>query len=276
LRFPADYRRQLEQDSRIHRRPDGRAPSSAPLFSVITATLNRAPVLERAIRSLQAQKERDFEHIVIDGGSSDATAALLQDPAMGVDLWVSERDAGIADALNKGIALAAGEWIVLLHSDDRLAPGALGHWRRMAQSGDAADVLSCAIRYIDANGEPGRPFLPDPGGMARRMSMPHPGMAVKRNLYERIGLFRTDYRVSMDYEFTLRAQALGARFRCDAEVVTLMQMGGASDRQLIRSRNENLRARIRWLGLRPWMLADYAREVTPLALGVLRRSIRQG
>lgn len=275
LRFPADYRRLLERDSQVHRR-SGAPRSRPPSFSVITVTLNRAPGLERAIKSLQAQDERDFEHVVIDGGSTDATVALLQDARAGVDVWVSERDAGISDALNKGIALASGEWIVLLHADDQLAPGALRHWKRMAQSGDDADVLSCAIRFVDADGRPGREVLPDPGRMERGMSMPHPGMAVKRSLYERIGLFRTDFRVAMDYEFTLRAQKLGARFRCDPAVVALMQMGGASDRQLIRSRNENLRARIRWLGLRPWMLAHYAREMTPLALAGLRRSIRLG
>jgi glycosyltransferase involved in cell wall biosynthesis len=273
IRFPADYRRLLERNSRVIRRDAGER-SRGPFFSVITVTLNRAAGLERAIRSLQAQNERDVEHVVIDGGSSDATVALLQDARAGVDVWVSERDAGIADALNKGIALASGEWIVLLHADDELAPGALRHWKQMARSGDDADVLSCAIRFVDANGQPGREVLPEPGRMARGMSMPHPGMAVKRSLYERIGLFRTDFRVAMDYEFTLRAQKLGARIRCDTAVVVLMQMGGASDRQLIRSRNENLRARIRWLGLRPWMLVHYAREMAPLALASLRRSIR--
>ena len=108
------------------------------------------------------------------------------------------------------------------------------------------------------------------------MSMPHPGMAVKRSLYERIGVFRTDFRVAMDYEFTLRALALGARVRCDAQVTTLMQMGGISDRQLFRSRNENLRARITWLGLRPWMIAHYAREMTRLGLARLYHAIAVG
>jgi glycosyltransferase involved in cell wall biosynthesis len=257
------------EKSRVNRR-DARERSRPPFFSVITVTMNRAAVLERAIRSLQSQEERDFEHILVDGGSSDATAELLQKAETRVDIWLSERDAGIADALNKAIGLASGEWIVLLHSDDQLAPGALRHWKLMAQSGDDADILSCAIRYIDENGRADRDVLPDPDGMERRMSMPHPGMAVKRSLYERIGLFRTDFRVAMDYEFTLRALKLGARIRCDAAVVTLMQMGGLSDRQLFRSRNENLRARIRWLGLRPWMIAHYAKEVTYLGLGYLR------
>lgn len=240
-------------------RQGSRDRSVPPFFSVVTVSRNRVAELERAIRSLQAQEERDFEHIVVDCASSDGTVELLQ--KAGVDIWLSEADAGIADGLNKGIGLASGQWIVLLHADDQLAPGALAQWKRMAAADGDADVLSCAIRYIG-----GREFVPDPGGMERRMSMPHPGMAVKRSLYERVGLFRTDFRIALDYEFTLRALQRGARVSCDTAVVAYKEPGGLSDTQLFRSRNENLRARIRWLGLRPWMLAHYAREVMQLGL----------
>ena len=259
--FPADYRRLLEKQSRVVRQ-GARQGSSPPFFSVITISRNRVADLERAIGSLRAQAERDFEHIVVDCASSDGTVELLQ--KVGVDVWLSEADAGIADALNKGISLASGEWIVLMHADDQLAPGALAQWKRMAAAGGDADILSCAIRYSD-----GPEIAPDPAGMARRMSMPHPGMAVRRSLHERIGLFRTDFRIALDYEFTLRALQMGAKVRCDPVVVAWKQPGGLSDTQLFRSRNENLRARVRWLGLRPWMLAHYAREVTSLALGRL-------
>jgi GT2 family glycosyltransferase len=266
----ADYRRRLDSGSRVVRQAPV-AGRRAPFFSVLTVTLDRAAPLARAMRSLQAQEERDFEHVVVDGGSSDGTLALLQDRSSRVDAWLSEPDLGIADALNKAVSLASGEWIVLLHSDDQLAPGALRHWRQMAESAGDADVLSCAIRYVEPDGRPTHDVLPDPGGIERRMSMPHPGMAVRRALYERIGAFRTDFRVAMDYEFTLRALKQGARFRCDPTVVCLMQTGGISQRGLLRSRGENLRAQARWLGLRPWMLAQYGRETIYLLRARLNR-----
>jgi len=247
----------------------------APFFSVVTVTLNRAADLKRAIGSLQAQGERDFEHVVVDGGSSDATLELLKDPATPVNSWVSEPDAGIADALNKAIGLARGEWIVLLHAGDELAPGALHHWKQLAQSAGEAEILSCAVRYVDGNGQTVLDYPPVPEDMPRRMAMPHPGMAVKRSLYGRIGLFRTDYRVAMDYEFTLRALHSGAKYRCDSTVVSLMQMGGISQREPLRARNENFRARLRWLGLRPWMIAHYVREVATLARGRFDRSVEK-
>lgn len=245
----------------------------APFFSVVTVTLNRAADLKRAIGSLQAQEERDFEHVVVDGGSSDATPELLKDPSTPVNAWLSEPDAGIADALNKAIGLARGEWIVLLHAGDQLAPGALKHWKRMALQAGDAEILSCAIRYVGDDGQPGMEYPPVPEDMPRRMALPHPGMAVKRGLFERIGPYRTEFRVAMDYEFTLRAQKLGVKFRIDPTVVSLMQTGGLSQREPFRARNENFRARVRWLGLRPWMLAHYAREVAGLARGRLDRFI---
>jgi glycosyltransferase involved in cell wall biosynthesis len=245
----------------------------APFFSVLTVTLNRAADLQRAIGSLQAQEERDFEHVVVDGGSSDATLALLEDPATPVNAWISEPDTGIADALNKAIGLARGEWIVLLHAGDELAPGALRHWKQMALQAGGAEILSCAIRYVGESGQPGLEYPPVPEDMPRRMAMPHPGMAVKRSLYGRIGLFRTDFRVAMDYEFTLRALHEGTKYRCDPTVVSLMQMGGISQREPFRARNENLRARVRWLGLRPWMIVHYAREMATLARGRLDRFV---
>jgi glycosyltransferase len=271
----ADYRRRLDSGSRVVRQaPAGQRRS--PFFSVLTVTLDRAGPLARAMDSLRAQEERDFEHVVVDGGSTDGTLALLQGASARVDVWLSEPDGGIADALNKAVSLASGEWIVLLHSDDQLAPGALRHWRRMAGAAADADVLSCAIRYSAADGAPAQEVLPDPGRIERKMSMPHPGMAVRRSLYERIGLFDTRFRVAMDYEFTLRALARGAKFRTDPTVVSLMHPGGISGRELVRSRGENLRAQARWLGLRPWMLGQYAREMSCLLRARLnRRALRR-
>jgi glycosyltransferase involved in cell wall biosynthesis len=265
--FPADWRRTLEA-SAVHRGAAARGASPA-FFSVLTVTRNRVQGLELAIRSLQAQDERDFEHVVVDGASSDGSVALLERADCPVDRWISEPDGGISEALNKAVALAGGQWIVVLHADDQLVPGALRRWRALAEAAKDAEILSCAIRFVDAEGRHAHMVRPDVAGMARRMSLPHPGMAVKRGVYERVGVFRTDFRIAMDYEFTLRALGSGARVHTDDEVAVLMRMGGLSDRELFRSRNENLRARVRWLGLRPWMLAHYTREVGRLALARL-------
>lgn len=96
--------------------------ASAPLFSIVTPCLNRVGSIERAIQSVLAQGFAGFEHIVIDGGSTDGTRDVLaRYPHLRV---VSEKDRNLYDAINKGMRLARGEAIGLLNSDDVYAPGA--------------------------------------------------------------------------------------------------------------------------------------------------------
>ncbi|MFT4572611.1 MAG: glycosyltransferase involved in cell wall biosynthesis [Hyphomicrobiaceae bacterium] len=90
-----------------------------PLISIITVVLDRAEVLPRTLQSINEQSFRDFEHIVVDGGSSDGTFALLESSPV-VTRWVSEPDNGIFDAMNKGAALAQGRWLYFIGSDDVL------------------------------------------------------------------------------------------------------------------------------------------------------------
>jgi len=86
-------------------------------LSIITATWNSAATLPATLESLQAQTCQDFESIVVDGGSTDNTVDIIQSSKV-VDRWVSEKDQGIYDALNKGIAMAQGEYVGFMHSDD--------------------------------------------------------------------------------------------------------------------------------------------------------------
>ena len=93
------------------------------LFSIITICLNPGPLLDETIRSLAVQREAQWEHLIIDGGSSDGTVERLEKAAADDDRvrWISEPDSGIADAMNKGLAMARGEIIAFLHADDRYA-----------------------------------------------------------------------------------------------------------------------------------------------------------
>jgi cellulose synthase/poly-beta-1,6-N-acetylglucosamine synthase-like glycosyltransferase len=99
------------------------APVPSPLISIITASLNRAPMLAQAIESVERQGFDDYEHIIVDGCSTDGTTDLLaQHPRLKV---IREPDRNVYDALNKGLRAATGSIVVLLNSDDLLAPGAL-------------------------------------------------------------------------------------------------------------------------------------------------------
>ena len=93
-------------------------------ITIVTPSLNRGSMLADALESVIAQNDRDVEHIVVDGGSTDMTAAvLLRFPTIKV---VAEPDRNLYEALNKGVRAATGEIIGFLNTDDRLSPGALG------------------------------------------------------------------------------------------------------------------------------------------------------
>ncbi len=96
-----------------------------PLFSIITVTHNAANTLEDSILSVIKQDSRLYEYIVIDGGSSDQTLDIVKKYQDSISYWCSEKDNGIYDAMNKGIDVSSGEWILFLGSDDRLKDGVL-------------------------------------------------------------------------------------------------------------------------------------------------------
>ena len=229
----------------------------APLISVVIATFNAARSLPRCLASLRAQTFRDFEVIVMDGGSGDGTVDLLQASADVVSAWRSGPDAGVYSAWNRALPLARGEWICFLGADDwlwdagaleRLAPhlrGALPRHR----------VVYGKLRQVDEAGrmveELGRPW---PEIRARFLShecLPHPGLMHHRSLFARHGHFDESFRIAADYEFLLRELAAGDALFVP-EVVVGAGWGGlsTSPENFAESLDEIERA-LRKNGLRP-------------------------
>src|ERR1700742_3648923 len=98
----------------------GSTQSSTPLVSIITVTFNALESLPDVLESIFPLKEVDVEVIVVDGSSSDGTVLWLQHHDADIDLWISEPDRGISDAMNKAIARARGTWLLHLNAGDRL------------------------------------------------------------------------------------------------------------------------------------------------------------
>lgn len=181
----------------------------SPLVTVITVVFNGAATIEHTIRSVIEQTYDNVEHIIIDGGSTDATLDILRKYEGDIDYWVSERDAGIYDAMNKGIALARGDYIGMLNSDDFFAnPSALEKIVTRLAVGNVDAVFSC----LD---------IVDPANLVRvlrkyRVSSfstfmlrigvmpPHPTFYCKKSCYEKAGPYRTDYRIAADFEMLVR------------------------------------------------------------------------
>lgn len=210
-------------------RDDG-AGRDGPLISVVTAALDALGPLRETVASVAAQDFAGREHIVVDGGSSDGTRAWLarQGPAV---RWVSEPDDGIADALNKGVAMARGEYVLVLQAGDVLlgADRLRAAATRLARP-DAPDVLVCDVLF----GASGRTRRLSAGRPARRLLFKpvcHQGVFARRALFGRIGGFDPAYRISMDYEFLMRARRAGARVAAAPILLSRMPDDGISSRR---------------------------------------------
>ncbi len=180
-----------------------------PLITVITVVFNGAATLGHAIRSVVQQGYDNVEYIIIDGGSTDSTVDILREHDESIDYWVSEKDAGIYDAMNKGIALSRGDFVGMLNSDDYFSdPSVLEKVAKRFERSGADVVFSCLDIVDPANQDRvlRRYRIPSftPFMMRIGLMPPHPTFYCRRSCYEKAGPYRTDYRIAADFEMLTR------------------------------------------------------------------------
>lgn len=238
--------------------PPYRGGKGGPLISLITATYNSASTIQDTLRSVAAQEYPRIEHLIIDGLSKDNTLELVgQFPH--VQKVVSERDRGIYDAMNKGIALATGDIVGIINSDDFYhTPQVLSKVAAMMEQ-SGAGVLYGDLEYVDAV-DTGKVIRHWKSGtyhntrFHRGWMPPHPTFFVRRELYAQFGGFNTDLRFSADYELMLRFLVRHRVPVCYLpEVMVRMRMGGASNASLRNRLRANREDRLAWEinGLKP-------------------------
>ena len=172
-----------------------------PFFTLITVCLNSKNTLERTIISVRNQTFKDFEYIIIDGGSSDGSLDIINLNRDVIDLVVSEKDKGIYDAMNKGIRLAKGEFIGIINSDDWYEVDALDNIYLEAKRNPNA-VIHGLCRFYNQN------VLAYIIGY-HHSSLPnnaicHPTCFVPRYLYDQFNFYDTKYKIAADYDLFLR------------------------------------------------------------------------
>lgn len=203
-------------------------------FSIITASFNAASTIEATLRSVASQTHPDIEHLVIDGGSNDGTQAIVNSHGQRVSTFLSEPDCGIYDAMNKGLIRASGDLIGFLNADDVYAHTDVLHRVARTMEQQNLDVLYGDVAFYRSD---------EPGKIIRRYSsawfrpdriawgwMPaHPSLFVKRDLFLKTGLFRTDFRIAGDFEFVARLfLQQNPRYFYLPEVLVNMSLGGVS------------------------------------------------
>ena len=220
-------------------------------ISLITPTFNSAATLRDTLDSVAQQDHPHIEHLLIDGGSTDATLQIAAGYP-GISRIVSESDRGLYDAMNKGLRLATGEVIGILNSDDFYAhPQVLSRVAaQLLQTG--AEALYGDLQYVDAldTTRVVRHWTAgtfDPAAFYRGWMPPHPTFFVRRSVYERLGLFNTALRYSADYELMLRFLFRHRIPVCYLpEVLVRMRTGGASNASLGNRLRANREDRQAW------------------------------
>lgn len=203
-------------------------------ISIITAVYDRAGSIERAVNSVQSQEYPEIEHVVVDGGSTDGTLAKLK-TILGRDaILVSEPDRGMYDAINKGLRLATGDVIGLLHSDDFFASNhilsdVVAEFRDIsvdAVYGDAAFFSKEAPekivrRYSSAHFKPSR--------LGWGWMPAHTTLFLRHAKYRSIGGYKLNYEIAADFDFICRAFGSGQiQTTYLPKVLVKMQTGGLS------------------------------------------------
>ncbi len=219
------------------------APGAAPRVTVVTVALNAAATLARTLDSVAGQSWRPLEHVVVDGGSTDGTLALLESRGGSVR-FASGPDRGLYDAMNKGVAMVGDRsgYLIFLNADDTFAaPDAVE--RAMREGGGADLVYGRLERWDEA--------LDDRDVIGREvtgrdllfgMKAHHQAMFARRELFDRLGGFDLTYRIAADYDWAVRAfQAPGVTRKFVPHVIATMRRGGVSDRRYLASVRERWR-----------------------------------
>ena len=202
---------------------------SVPKVTFITITYNAETHLQESIGSLKNQAFTDYEYIIIDGASTYATIDIIKQNQNFISRWISEPDEGISDAMNKGLALASGEWIFFLHADDYLlSPESLEKVYPYLQ--EDCDILSFRL-YYEENQKiiETKPPRWD-WTVLFKTGLYHQAVFCRKQLFERIGRFDKGLKIAMDYDFFLRAYLAKSKVMLCPEFISVMRKTGISSR----------------------------------------------
>ena len=176
-----------------------------PLVTVITVCWNSAKTIEQSIRSIISQTYKNIEYIIVDGASEDATLDIIRKYEADVDYYVSEPDDGLYYAMNKGLELAQGDYILFLNSDDWYTPDAV---EALVDAKDysGCDFVSALALYVNEENGEHKPLrtMPFNDSQYLRMSIRHETMLLPAALYDQLGPYDTRFRILSDREYATR------------------------------------------------------------------------
>lgn len=247
---------------------DVRQVPESPTVSVITVSFNSRGTIRQTLESVLAQTYPHVEHVVVDGGSTDGTTELLRTFERPGFVWSSGRDRGMYDAMNKGMAVASGQIVGILNSDDWLEPEAIESVVKCFSEtgcdytfGDAYLADQSGVRF-------GLMRSIDPLTMGDeylyKMPVTHQTCYVSREMISRIGEYCLDYKLSADHDFVVRLIRAGAQGGRLPIPIANYRMGGRGGG--VRTFQESRDIAIRYGKSVPWAYRRYMASLAKIAL----------
>lgn len=183
-------------------------PNKDPLVSIITVCLESEKYIEQTIKSVLEQTYKNIEYIIIDGGSRDKTLDIIRKYEDKINIWISESDKGLYDAMNKGIRLSNGEIIGIINSDDCYEMDAIEEVIQFFKKKPRASIVHGNHKLWDERSKKLKAIILPSKNYNRAIyyTMPinHPTCFIKKSIYLKYGLFDIRYKFSGDEEFFLR------------------------------------------------------------------------
>lgn len=219
----------------------------SPLVSIITIVLNGEASIRKTIESVLGQSYSNIEYIVIDGGSTDNTVAIIKEYEDRITHWQSVKDYGISDGFNKGIRLARGEITGLINAGDWYLADTVQCVVDTFKKEVDLGVLCGAVQFYKGE-EKAYLCFSVPDLLEKEMSVTHPSCFVRSELYSRFGLFSGEFKFAMDYEMLLRLKVNGVQFLSIDIALANMQHDGVAETHWREALAETHRARNELLG----------------------------
>lgn len=221
-------------------------------ISIITVTYNSAATVEQTILSVINQSYKNIEYIIIDGGSSDSTLNIIDKYREKISIFVSEKDKGLYDALNKGIGMASGDVIGMLHSDDFYIDNEVIEKYAATFLKTKPDAVYSDLYYVDKLNtdkivRKWKSGNYSPGAFINGWMPPHPTFFAKKELYLKLGTFNLQFKSAADYELMLRfIHKYQITLAYLPEYTIKMRVGGKSNVTVQNRVNANLEDRKAW------------------------------
>ena len=198
--------------------------------SIITVVYNGENTIEQTINSVIRQDYNNIEYIIIDGASTDNTNRIIQKYREYIDIYISEEDDGLYYAMNKGILLATGDVIGIINSDDLYTEGTISRVVRYYNNNNVDVIYGNAVWFDHS--EKTRPYVcHNIEELWFRMAIPHPTVFIKKDIYQRYGMFDIKYSIAADYDLVLRLYSRGLKFGYINENLAYFRKGGISTKR---------------------------------------------